>query len=279
MEGFALYGKPALGEAIMAELQETSPPPAMRHGVSPHFFYLVFACLVLGASLVIIHPTLGVLTFAFICAAWVLSVVVHEFGHAYVAHLAGDTSIEGKGYLTLDPLKYSNLQTTIILPLIALALGGIGFPGAAVYLREDLMRSARGRSLASLAGPAGTLAVLLAIDAVLWGMGRMGWLNPLYAALAFLAYLQATALILNLIPVPGFDGYGVIRPFLPDALRVKLRKAEPVAFMLMFALIFFVPLAGQLLFGTAAELAHAVGINLDAAQAGMDSFRFWKSPT
>jgi Zn-dependent protease len=265
----------------MTELQDTSPPaapqPAAHRGVSPNAFYLLFACLVLGAALVLIRPSLGVITFAFVCVAWIASVVVHEFGHAYVAHLAGDTSIEGKGYLTLDPLKYSNLQTTIILPLIALALGGIGFPGAAVYLREDLMRSARGRSLASLAGPAGTLAVLLAIDVALWGMGLMQWFNPLYAALAFLAYLQATALILNLLPVPGFDGYGVIRPFLPDALRLKLRKFEPVAFMLMFALIFFVPAAGELLFGTAARLAQAVGIRLDAAQAGMDSFRFWKS--
>jgi Zn-dependent protease len=161
--------------------------------------------------------------------------------------------------------------------LIALALGGIGFPGAAVYLREDLMRSARGRSLASLAGPAGTLGVFLAIDAALWGMGLMHWFNPLYAALAFLAYLQATALILNLLPVPGFDGYGVIRPFLPPALRLKLRKVEPVAFMLMFALIFFLPQAGDLLFGTAARLTHVVGVRLDAAQAGMDNFRFWKA--
>jgi Zn-dependent protease len=261
----------------MTEPQDlTPPPPAVHGGISPNAFYLLFACLVLGAALVLIHPSLGIVTFAFVCTAWIASVVVHEFGHAYVAHLAGDTSIEGKGYLTLDPLKYSNLQTTIILPLIALALGGIGFPGAAVYLREDLMRSARGRALASLAGPGGTLAVLLAIDAGLWGMGLMHWFNPLYAALAFLAYLQATALILNLIPVPGFDGYGVIRPFLPEGIRLKLRKFEPVAFMLMFALIFFVPQVGALLFGTAAWLAHTLGIRLDAAQAGMDSFRFWK---
>jgi Zn-dependent protease len=259
----------------MTEPQDTPPP--VHSGVSPHAFYLLFACLVLGAALVLIRPTLGVLTFAFVCAAWIASVVVHEFGHAYVAHLAGDTSIEGKGYLTLDPLKYSNLQTTIILPLIALALGGIGFPGAAVYLREDLMRSARGRSLASLAGPVGTLMVLLVIDLALAGMGLMKWFNPLYAALAFLAYLQATALILNLIPVPGFDGYGVIRPFLPEAVRAALRKFEPVAFMVMFALIFFVPQVGELLFGGAAALTHVIGIRLDAAQAGMNSFRFWKT--
>ncbi|MFV4649204.1 site-2 protease family protein, partial [Mycobacterium tuberculosis] len=135
-----------------------------------------------------------------------------ESGHAFVAWRAGDTSVVGKGYLSLDPLKYTDLATTIIFPLIVLALGGIGFPGAAVYLRPDLMRSPMGRAMASLAGPAMTGAVLLLLG---FGMSLAGGAPTLFQALGFLAFLQATALILNLLPVPGLDGYGVIRPFLP----------------------------------------------------------------
>ena len=250
-----------------------------RHGaaISPNAFYLLFACLVLGAGLVFLDHPPGIVTFAFVAVAWVVSVVIHEFGHAFVAHLAGDTSIEGKGYLTLDPLLYTNLTTTILMPLLFLAMGGIGFPGAAVYLREDLMRTRMGRSMASLAGPGGTLAVLLTLSLILFVMGRAGWTGKaLYPALAFLAYLQATALVLNLIPVPGLDGYGVVRPFLPDGVRKALRPVEPIAFLAVFAAIFLVPQVGQGLFDIAGLVAYVLGVPLDAAQAGMDAFRFWK---
>ena len=46
----------------------------------------------------------------------------------------------------------------------------------------------------------------------------------LYAALAFLALLQVTALIFNLIPCPGLDGWGIIEPFLPAPVRALGRR-------------------------------------------------------
>jgi Zn-dependent protease len=249
-------------------------PPAK---LSPNGFYLVFAVLVAGAALAALSNPPAVLTFVFVCIAWVASVVFHEFGHAVVAYHAGDTSVRDKGYLSLDPLRYANWQTTLVLPLILLALGGIGFPGAAVYLREDLMRTRLGRSMASLAGPGGTLIVLLVIDLILAVMRTAGWANKaLYPALAFLAFLQATALILNLLPIPGFDGYGVIRPFLPDSLRKSLKPVEGIAFLVLFLALMFFPPAGEALFGAAARLARSLGAPPEAMQAGLDQFLFWK---
>ena len=59
------------------------------------------------------------------------------------------------GYLSFDPRRYGDLGTSLVIPLLALALGGIGFPGGAVYLRNDLMRSPFWRAAASTSlGPA-----------------------------------------------------------------------------------------------------------------------------
>lgn len=255
----------------------TSPQPAPPAGVSPHFFYLVFAVLVLGAGLVFLSEPPGIVAFAFVCTAWVLSMVIHEFGHALAAHHAGDTSVDEKGYLTLDPFLYANWMTTLILPLVFLAAGGIGFPGAAVYLREDLMRTRFGRSMASLAGPGGTLCVLVVIGIALTIMRIAGWWDrPLYPALAFLGFLQATALVLNLLPVPGFDGYGVLRPYLPDSLRTLLKPIEGIAFMAAFMALMFVPQTSHLLFNSAAMIARTAGVPPAAIQVGLDQFRFWE---
>jgi len=238
---------------------------------------LLAGWLALGAVLALVRGAPGIVTFVFVVAGWMLALVAHEFGHAFVAWKAGDHTVAEKGYLTLDPIKYADLGTSLVIPLIALALGGIGFPGGAVYLREDLMRSPAWRSAASLAGPAGTLAmfVILSAAAQFW-LGLYGADGiALSSALAFLAFLQATALILNLLPVPGLDGWGVIRPFLPQDVRERLGKVEAVAMVALLAAIFFVPGVSAVLIGAAVGLTEAAGVPGIAIAAGFEAFRFW----
>jgi Zn-dependent protease len=246
-----------------------------RVSLSPNALLLFGALVALGAGLVLSPQPSRLLVFLFVAVGWIASVVVHEFGHAFVAWRAGDTSVVAKGYLTLDPFKYSDPATTIVIPLLALLLGGIGFPGGAVYLRQDLIRSPLGRSMASLAGPAGTLLVLLALAGGI-SLAQAAGLYPLTAAMAMLALLQAMALILNLLPVPGLDGYGVLRPFLPPSVQLGLRRWERRAFLVLFLLIFFVPAVFQALFGTAIDLCGALGISKPAIAAGWSAFHFWR---
>lgn len=254
---------------------------ATRQPISPVGPLLLAVWLGLGVALAQAGTELtGVLTFAFVMVGWILAVALHEFGHAWIAHLAGDTTIEAKGYLTFDPRKYTDLGTSLIIPLIAVALGGIGFPGGAVYLREDLMRSRAWRSAASLAGPAGTLVVLVLISLALRLIAPAlpgGLDNPLIPALALLGFLQATALVLNLLPIPGLDGFNALRPFLPQAVSDAVRKVEGLAALALLALIFFVPIAAALFFGVAFLVAEAVGLPVEPVQAGYSAFRFWDS--
>lgn len=237
---------------------------------------MVAVWLALGAGLVHAPQATGPLTFAFVMVGWILAVMAHEFCHAAVAWLGGDHSVVEKGYLSFDPRRYGDLGTSLVLPLIALALGGIGFPGGAVYLRPDLMRNRFWRAAAAIAGPAATLVILLGLT-----FGLRVWLfrepdGPLFAALTVLAFLQATALILNLLPLPGLDGFNVIRPFLPDSLTPHLRKAEGLSMGALFLLIFLVPGAGALLFGAAAAVSYALGVVPEALQAGWQAFHFWR---
>jgi Zn-dependent protease len=180
-----------------------------------------------------------------------------------------------RGYLTMDPRLYLDVGTSLVLPLLVLALGGIGFPGAAVYLRLDLMRNRLWRSAASLGGPAGTLLVLLALAGAVQGLGAGGARGPLLAALSVLAWLQATALVLNLLPIPGLDGFNAIRPWLPRAWAPALRQIERFALFALLGIIFFVPGAAASLFGAATDLAMAFGVAPEALLLGWDAFRFW----
>ena len=262
---------PASVDPVAAPPQEPPARPSNWVGAG-----IVVIWLALGAGLALAAPPPHILTFAFVLVGWLLSVMIHEFSHAYVAWLGGDHGVKARGYLDFDPRRYGNLQTTLIIPLLALALGGIGFPGGSVYLRGDLMRSRLWRSAAALAGPFATAAILLVLAVVLDLWAAFGASGDLFPALTMLAFLQATALILNLLPIPGFDGFNAIRPFLPPSLGPAIRRLEGLATLALLAVIFFVPGGGALLIRAAVDLSAALGLRRDALQYGWQAFHFWR---
>ena len=269
---------PALPERASPPTREPAPPDPKRPnnavGVG-----LLLAWLALGGW--ILAAPSGLAVFGFVMAGWILAVMAHEFAHAAVAYAAGDRTVAAKGYLSFDPRRYGDLGVSLVIPLIALAIGGIGFPGGAVYLRTDLMRSRLWRSAASLAGPAATFIVLVAIALALraWlaaGVETQGAF-ALFSALTVLGFLQAMALILNLLPIPGLDGFNAIRPWLPGAWTGGLRRLEGLTMVLILVLVFYVPGASAQLFQAAAELSTRVGLDLAPLRVGWRLFHFWQA--
>src|SRR5277367_1122470 len=140
----------------------------MHQSVRPSPIFLAIVGLtVFGALLAYwdgadVKPLAYVAVFIFVIAGWVVSLCLHEFGHAFTAWRFGDRGVPVRGYLDLDPRRYSNPWLSLGIPILITALGGIGLPGAAVYLRTSFMTSAQ-RTIVSLAGPSANLllAVLL----------------------------------------------------------------------------------------------------------------------
>lgn len=237
---------------------------------------LIAAWLLSGAALVVLETPPAFMTFVFVVLGWIVALAVHEFGHAFVAWKAGDHTVATRGYLTFNPLLYADVATSIVLPVIVLVIGGVALPGGAVYLRPDLMRSPLWRSAASLAGPAGTLIVLAALAGLMALAGAMDWTGPLWPAVALLALFQAMALVFNLLPVPGLDGYGVIRPFLPPGVQTALAPVERFAIFALIAVVLFLPGASEALFKTAVSLTSLAGIDTRFIAQGWLEFHFWE---
>ena len=256
-------------ETVQTPAERPRPVNALGGG-------LLLAWAGLGFALQRPESPVGVLTFAFVLLGWVLSVMAHEFSHACVGYLGGDVTVVEKGYLSFDPRRYGQVGVSLVLPLLILALGGVALPGGAVYLRNDLMRSRGWRSAAALAGPAATLAILLALTSALRVWEGAGAAGPLFPALTLLAYLQAMALILNILPIPGLDGFNAIRPFLPAAWAPQIRKAEGLAMVLLLVVVFVLPQGGAAIFGAAAALGEALGLDPAAIGEGWRAFHFWR---
>ena len=108
----------------------------------------------------------------------------------------------------------------------------------------------------------------------------LGWLDGTGAvefagALGFLGFLQVTAAVLNLLPVPGLDGFGAIEPHLSRALLAKLR---PVRQWGIFAVIGLLLLPGpnRAFFDAIFGIIDALGVDRSFVQLGDLLFRFWE---
>jgi Zn-dependent protease len=208
--------------------------------VSPVFGIPVGAMLVGGAGLWSgAAPGLTLpLTVLFVLGGWVTSLCIHEFGHAFIAYLGGDRSVASAGYLSLNPLKYLHPLLSIGLPVVFLLLGGIGIPGGAVYLNEQAIRNNRWRSFASAAGPLSNLlfAILIGWPFLVFRDSAPGT-EQFWAALAFLVFVELSAVVLNLIPIPPFDGFGIIAPWLSIDIRILANRLGMLPLLVLFFLL------------------------------------------
>lgn len=213
--------------------------------------------------------------FLFVVSGWLVSLCLHEYAHAVVAYRAGDRDIAHRGYLTLNPLKYTSPLLSIVLPVVVVLLGGIGLPGGAVWVDRHAIPGRLRHTLVSLAGPAtNVLFTLLLVAAVTWGPALGGPLE-FWAGVGLLAFLQLMASVLNLLPVPGLDGGNMIQPWLSPAYRRMYDLFAPYGFILLFALLWS-PRIGGVFFGGVFAVGDALGLPPDLYRLGLYLIRFWQ---
>ena len=216
------------------------------------------------------------MTFAIVLIGWIFSLCLHEFGHAIVAYFGGDTTVKDKGYLTFNPLKYTHPLYSIALPLVFLLMGGIGLPGGAVYIETWRLKNRTWQSLVSLAGPIANLFMAIILSIVLTFAPADAWdRNSPWPGIAFLALLQVSALILNLIPVPPFDGYGILEPFLSDGTRQWINSMRLFIMLIVFIALWNIPFVNALFWAQVDWIAFWMNIPFDLAWEGFSRFRFW----
>ena len=212
--------------------------------------------------------------FIFVIAGWLVSLCLHEFGHAYTAWRYGDRDVATRGYLTLDPLKYSNPLLSLGLPLVFIALGGIGLPGGAVYVRTSWMTPRR-RTVVALAGAVvnATLAVVLLVTTAAFAdLDHVVF----WSGMAFLGFLQVTAVVLNLLPIPGLDGYAALEPHLSPETQHALQPAKQWGFFILL-ILFLVPPLNQAFFSVVYRLFDLSGVNPVLPSLGSHLTRFWSA--
>lgn len=163
-----------------------------------------------------------------------ISVALHEFGHAIMAHKLGDDTPSRQGRVTLNPLAHADPIGTFVLPLLGSFYaattghgGGFGFGKPVQWQPHRITRKismSTAKILVAVAGPAMNvvLAVIICIiHVVLIWQGVISRNSELNRLFLFAVSTNFVLFFFNLLPFPPLDGGHVAQSFLPYRYRDK----------------------------------------------------------
>jgi len=194
--------------------------------------------------------------------AIILSLTIHEFAHAIVAHKMGDPTPERYDRLNINPITLMKAHPfgALIIPLIG-AMNGFLIGWAATPVNPRLvdrrftMRQAE--FWISIAGPLSNLilAALSAFAYVSLYKASQGSaeseLTPLLHLSSAMVMTNIFLTLFNMIPVPPFDGFTVLESSAPRSLYpvisfIQERSSIVILFVFVFGGRILSPLIYQI---------------------------------
>ncbi|MDD3662890.1 MAG: site-2 protease family protein, partial [Candidatus Pacebacteria bacterium] len=152
----------------------------------------------------------------------IMSVVIHEYAHGYMAYSLGDNTARSRGRLTLNPIKHLDLFGSIILPLVLLISGSgflIGWAKPVPYNPSNLRNIRKGTFLVSIIGILANLAIAILFGLLIRLAVSLGIpeytassmvVHPFYKITTIIVLMNLVLALFNLIPIPPLDGSKIL---------------------------------------------------------------------
>ena len=176
---------------------------------------------------------------------FIVSISLHEFGHAFVADRLGDSTARLAGRVTLNPAKHLDVFGTLML-----FFAGFGWAKPVPVSPHNFKQPRFGNLLVSLAGPfMNFLLALVALAALKYGpemgQGAALWLRTMFS-------LNLILMVFNLLPIPPLDGGHILESMLPRRWVPTYHHLMPYGVVVLLVMIFLPGADGPLrwLYGT-----------------------------
>jgi Zn-dependent protease len=166
----------------------------------------------------------------------------HEAMHGFTAHWLGDSTAKDQGRLTLNPLKHIDIFTTVLLPVVLIALGLQPFFIAkpVPFNPERVKYNEFGVALIGIAGPLTNLLLAIVGSLVFHIFSNTGG-SQFFNVMSLFIQVNLAFFVFNLIPFPPLDGSRVLYAFAPEPLQKIMYAIESAGFMviIVFVLLIF----------------------------------------
>lgn len=179
------------------------------------------------------------LTFIVSIIILIMSVVIHELSHGYVAELLGDPTPRLQGRLTINPLKHLDFFGSLILPLITSMAGmTFGWAKPVEWNPENVKNRRWGELMISIAGPLSNFFVAIVFGLVLRFFYTYFSL-PFVQIVIYIVGINIVLGVFNLIPIAPLDGSKILFSFLRPRYWWVREWMEKYSLILFLVVIFF----------------------------------------
>lgn len=176
--------------------------------------------------------------------ALVLSICVHEFGHAWAASRLGDTVPKEQGRLTLNPIHHIDPIGTLLFPIM-MSYSGFGMFGWGRPVMTNPSNYTRrltrptGSMLVSIAGPGMNLLLAALISLIIVVGVRFGFMGEEFAdgLFKYVVRLNLILMFFNLLPIPPLDGGAVLAWVLPRSMQGAVELLGRWGFLILIGLM------------------------------------------
>lgn len=161
-----------------------------------------------------------------------ITMPIHEYAHGFAAYKLGDPTAKHQGRLTLNPLAHLDYMGSLMILFI-----GFGYAKPVPVDSRYFNNPKRDMAITAFAGPLSNLVFAFVscflANTVGFIMGTI-YLSQVAVDILFffllvfnyIAIINISLAVFNLIPIPPLDGSKILAAFLPDRIYWQLMRYE-----------------------------------------------------
>lgn len=173
----------------------------------------------------------------------IFAITLHEAAHAFAAKHFGDPTAYMLGRMTLNPVKHIDPLWTLAIPALTLLFAPFAFGAAKpVPVNFDGLRNPKRDMIwVAAAGPLANLIMMICWGVILkilsGGQASLPMQYLFHVAQAGVV-VNATLMVINLLPVLPLDGGRIVAGLLPNRLAYQWSRTETYGMFIVIGLIF-----------------------------------------
>lgn len=175
----------------------------------------------------------------------IMSVVIHEVSHGYVALLNGDPTAKLSKRLSLNPIKHLDIIGSFFVPLLTFFAGfPFGWAKPVPVNPYNFKNWRKGQFWVSFAGPFSNILIAIIFSLIFraiihFNLDSSLFANSFLAISQYIIFINIVLAVFNLMPIPPLDGSKILFSIIPNRFMYIAELLERYSLVLaLFAILF-----------------------------------------